>query len=90
VGLEMDELLVVPGLDGSLFVLGEEGEAHPLTDYTVQVSARPGRGDPVWGSRRGGGLPWLGGPCGLAGCLLDLTPRLPPLRALPCPAGFGR
>jgi hypothetical protein len=55
VGLEMDELLVVPGLDGSLFVLGEEGEAHPLTDYTVQVSARPGRGDPVWGSRRGGG-----------------------------------
>ena len=34
---EADELLVIPGLDGSLFVIGEEGEAHPLTDHTVQV-----------------------------------------------------
>ena len=64
-GLEIDELLVVPGLDGSLYVLGEEGEAHPLTDYTVQVSASPGRGDPGWGRGEGGACPGRGRTCGL-------------------------
>ena len=31
-----ESLLVLPGLDGSLFVIGADGEAHPLTDFTVQ------------------------------------------------------
>ena len=86
VGLEMDELLVVPGLDGSLFVLGEEGEAHPLTDYTVQVSARPGRGDPVWGSR-GGGLALVRG--ALRTCGLPPRPDSPP-SSFACSAVPGR
>ena len=37
---EEENLLVLPGLDGSLFVIGEGGEAHPLTDYTVQARRR--------------------------------------------------
>ena len=38
---EEDGLLVLPGLDGSLFVIGDGGEAHPLTDFTVQVRPAP-------------------------------------------------
>lgn len=36
---DADELLVVPGLDGSLFVVDDDGAAHPLSDHTVQVMA---------------------------------------------------
>jgi hypothetical protein len=36
---DADELLVVPGLDGSLFVVDDDGAAHPLSDHTVQVRA---------------------------------------------------
>ena len=36
---EEDSLLVVPGLDGQLFVVDENsGDAQPLTDFTIQVS----------------------------------------------------
>jgi hypothetical protein len=34
---EEDGLLVLPGLDGRLFVIGDEGVAQPLTEHTVQV-----------------------------------------------------
>ena len=33
---DADDLLVIPGLDGSLFVVSDDGEAHPLSDHTVQ------------------------------------------------------
>ena len=29
-------MLVLPGLDGKLFVVGDGGDATPLTDFTVQ------------------------------------------------------
>ena len=44
---EDDSMLVLPGLDGEVFVVGENGDAHPLTDFTVQVRAQSTRVSPA-------------------------------------------